>query len=122
MNKLLVIILLFFVLLSCGGIKDLNYGEPFTTEEKNLFSKIFNDYVAKDNNNNEQLQITSSIGDSLITIEGYYNPPYYPSRYEYRFTKENGKFICRTFVNEIIEARDENSNFEVLLKQILRLY
>jgi len=121
MKKIFFLVTIIFLIMSCGGLKNLNYGEPFTTEEKSLFSKKFDEYVAEDNNNNKQLQITSSIGDTLITIEGYRNPPYYPSRYEYRFTKENGKFICRTFVDEIIEARDENSNFEVLLKQILKL-
>ena len=117
MKKIMFLISIVFLLTSCGGIKNFNYGEPFTQNEKELFSNIFDEYKARDKNG--ELELKSYISDNLITITGFYPPPFFPAKFEYKFTKENGKFICRTYVNGVIERRDENTSFNELLRGIL---
>lgn len=119
MNKIFYIVFSLMIFISCGSIKSSFSTEAFTAEEILIFQNALEKY--KLNDHNGELHITGETGDYLLLIEGTYPAPYAPNKFQYRFTKVDGIFICRSYTNGEIVSRVENRNFEILLEQVLKI-
>ena len=117
MNKNILIIFIILNFLSCGSIKSSFSSEPFTVEEISLFQSALSKYKLDDHSG--ELQITGETSDYLLLINANYPAPYSSSSFEYRFTKEDSIFICRSYRNNEIVERKENKDFRILLEQVL---
>lgn len=123
MKNLILSVLTFLFFIGCGGIKNSVEQGIFTDSEKALFNTAVEKYKTTDISHD--VTITSFTSDTLLVITGVWhstppNPFYdYDDKYEYKFTKENEKFIVREYKNDEFVTEKNNDSFNILLEQVL---
>ena len=120
MKNILFIIIISFMLSSCGGIKNSLEYEIFTDSEKALFNTAVEKYKEEEHNGIDK-DIYSSVTDTLLTINvvWQWNIANSIYNYQYKFTKENGIFIVREYKNNGFFTEVSNENFTALLEEVL---
>ena len=120
MKNILFILIISFVLSSCGGIKNSLEYEVFTDSEKSLFNIAVEKYKEEEHNGIDK-DIYSSVTDTLLTINvvWQWNIANSIYNYQYKFTKENGIFIVREYKNNEFFTEVSNENFTTLLEKVL---
>lgn len=120
MKKLIFLFIMSFMLFSCGSIKNSVEQEVFTDSEKALFNVAVEKYKVEEHNTLDK-DISSSVTDVLLTINVVwkFNTANSIYNYQYKFTKEEGKFIVREYKNDEFFTEISNEDFTILLEEVL---
>ncbi len=120
MKKLIFLFIMSFMLFSCGSIKNSVEQEVFTDSEKALFNVAVEKYKVEEHNTLDK-DISSSVTDVLLTINVVwkFNTASSIYNYQYKFTKEEGKFIVREYKNDEFFTEISNEDFTILLEEVL---
>lgn len=120
MKKLIFLFIMSFMLFSCGSIKNSVEQEVFTDSEKALFNVAVEKYKVEEHNTLDK-DISSSVTDLLLTINVVwkFNTASSIYNYQYKFTKEEGKFIVREYKNDEFFTEISNEDFTILLEEVL---